>query len=156
MKASHQIPLRCIENRQIFQDNSSEYFSVISCSFPYMINTKYCHFCADDFRQIPTCEEKCLSYYITVFFLTKGMIPEQDVAHGMMSKALWGVNPLIRSSRSWLVCWMNGHCKQQVLISWASIPWSTASLCSWSSPQILIANFQIYHHCSLCVENPHD
>lgn len=39
MKASHQMPLRCIENRQIFQDNSSEYFSVISCSSPYMIST---------------------------------------------------------------------------------------------------------------------
>lgn len=68
MKASHQMPLRCIENRHIFQDNSSKYFSVISCSSPYMISTKYCHFCADDFRQIPTCEGKCLSYYITIFF----------------------------------------------------------------------------------------
>lgn len=50
-------------------------------------------------------------------FSTKGMIPEQDVVHGVMSEALWGMNPLIRSSRSWPVCWMNGHCKQQVLIS---------------------------------------
>lgn len=60
----------------------------------------------------------------------------------MMSKALWGMNPLIPSSRSRPVCWMNGHCKQQVLMSWASILWPTASLCGWSPPQILVDNPQ--------------
>lgn len=35
----------------------------------------------------------------------------------MMSEALWGMNPLIPSSRSGPVCWMNGHCEQQVLMS---------------------------------------
>lgn len=82
-----------------------------------MISTKYCHFCADDSRQIPTGDGEMFVILHCNVSSTKGMVPEQDVAHVMMSKALWGMNPLILSSRSWPVCWMNGHCKQQVLIS---------------------------------------
>lgn len=38
---------------------------------------------------------------------------------------------------------MNGHCKQQLLMSWASILWLTASLYGWRPPQILVYNPQI-------------
>lgn len=53
------------------------------------------------------------------------------------------MNPLILSSRSRPVCWMNGHCKQQLLMSWASILWLTASVYGWLPPQILVDNPQI-------------
>lgn len=73
--------------------------------------------CVDLSRQIPTCDGEMFVILHCSVSSTKGMVPEQDIAHVMMSKALWGMNPLILSSRSWPVCWMNGLCEQQVLIS---------------------------------------
>lgn len=117
MNARCQKPLRFIVKQANTHDYLKAQVGLILSPLQHMMHAKCPQLCPDLSRQISIRDREMFIILHCSVSSTSGRVPEQDVARVNNEQSSLGHLSLIPSSRSWPVCWMNGHCKQQVLMS---------------------------------------